>query len=159
MTIAVWGAIYIRLVDHHGLSRKKNARGLTAVGIFLLFGMTMAALAGTTLLWRGSPLDRIWVLNPRAYAQLAPLGWPVGAMFVSLAFALGAAARGWFMRRRWGWQLTVAVIATQVLGDLVNLLRGDFVRGAVGFVIASALLTYLLRADVKREFPPEASRL
>jgi hypothetical protein len=42
----------------------------------------------------------------------------------------------------------VAVIATQVLGDLVNFFRGDYWRGGVGFSIASALLFYLLRPAV-----------
>ena len=51
----------------------------------------------------------------------------------------------WFKRRVWGWRLAVAIIATQVLGDLVNAFRGDLFRGGVGFVIAGLLLVYLLR--------------
>ncbi|MBZ5680938.1 MAG: hypothetical protein LAO24_12615 [Acidobacteriia bacterium] len=44
------------------------------------------------------------------------------------------------------------IIATQVLGDLVNLVRGDFLRGGVGFFIAGALLLYLLSARVRAVF-------
>ncbi|HVI80337.1 MAG TPA: hypothetical protein VM715_19715, partial [Candidatus Acidoferrum sp.] len=62
-----------------------------AVGVFLLFGMSMASLAGLTLAWRGTFLDRIWALNPTAYTQLAPLGRLVGAAFLLLAVALGVA--------------------------------------------------------------------
>jgi hypothetical protein len=51
-----------------------------------------------------------------------------------------------------GWLLAVAIIATQVVGNLVNVLRGDFVRGGIGFVIAGALLFYLLRPDVRSAF-------
>ena len=148
-------------MDHQtagGKHRIKPARGFTAVGVFLLFGMSMASLAGITLVWRGTFLDRIWALNPTAYAQLAPLGRLVGAAFLLLAVALGAAAVGWFLRRLWGWRLAVAIIAIQVIGGLINLLRGDFVRGPIGIVIAGALLIYLLRPQVKGTFLPDQSR-
>jgi hypothetical protein len=49
-----------------------KAPGFTAIGIFLFFGAIMASLAATTLLWRGTVLDRVWALNPMAYKQLAP---------------------------------------------------------------------------------------
>ena len=132
-------------------------RGLTAVGIFLCFGATMASLAGTTLIWRGTPLDRIWRLNAEAYRELEPLGRIVGIVFLALAVALATAAAGWFRRRLWGWRLAVGIIATQILGDLANLLRGDFVRGGVGCVIASVLLFCLLRPQVRVVFTGKGS--
>jgi hypothetical protein len=46
----------------------------------------------------------------------------------------------------------VGIIATQVLGDLVNFLMGDFVRGGTGIAIAGALLLYLLRPKVRAAF-------
>jgi hypothetical protein len=52
--------------------------GFTAMGVFLFFGAVMAGLAATTLLWRGTALDRVWNLNPTAYKQLAPLGVRLG---------------------------------------------------------------------------------
>jgi hypothetical protein len=48
--------------------------------------------------------------------------------------------------------LAVAVIATQVLGDLVNFFRGDLLRGGVGLSVATALLLYLLRPTVRALF-------
>jgi hypothetical protein len=68
--------------------------GFAAIGIFLFFGAVMASLAATTLLWRGTPLDHIWVLNPIAYKQLAPLGSPVGLLFLLLGAALITAGIG-----------------------------------------------------------------
>jgi hypothetical protein len=47
----------------------------------------------------------------------------------------------------------VVIIATQVLGDLVSIFMGHFVRGAVGVAIASAMLLYLLRPVVRGVFP------
>ena len=125
---------------------------MTAMGIFLLLGAVMASLAGTTLVWRGTALDNMWALNPRAYKELAPFGRAVGIPFLLLSFALAVASIGWFKYRLWGWRLAVAIIATQVLGDLVNAFMGDVVRGSIGFVIAVALLVYLLRPEVRAAF-------
>jgi hypothetical protein len=38
------------------------------------------------------------------------------------------------------------------LGDLVNAFIGDVVRGGIGFLIAGALLLYLLRPQVRSAF-------
>lgn len=47
--------------------------GFLAIGIFLFFGATMASLAATTLLWPGTALDRLWVLNRKrvSYSRLS----------------------------------------------------------------------------------------
>ena len=134
------------------IERRPPKFAFVAIGIFLFFGMAMAALAGTTLLWPGTDLDRIWLLNPKAHSQLAPLGPRIGLAFLLLALALGATAIGWFQKKRWGWRLAVCVIGIQVLGDLMNMMKGDFIRGVPGFVIAGALLAYLCRSTVKELF-------
>jgi hypothetical protein len=65
---------------------------------------------------------------------------------------LALAGTGWFKHHLWGGDWPLAVIATQVLGDLVNFFRGDYWRGRVGFSIAGALLFYLLRPAVRAVF-------
>jgi hypothetical protein len=132
--------------------RNKTPTGLDAIGMFLFFGAVMASYAATTLLWRGTPLDRLWALNPKAYEQLAPMGAKVGILFLLLSAALAAAGIGWFRRRLWGWRLAVILIATQVLGDIVNCFKGDLLRGGIGIVIAGALLLYLLRRGIRAAF-------
>lgn len=119
----------------------------------------MAFLAGATLLWPGTFLDRMWALNPRAYNQLAPLGKPVGLVFLSLAAALALAAAGWLKRRRWGWRLAVAIIGTQVLGDLVSIFYGRLVQGLAGVTIAGALLFYITRPNVRSAFADSPKRI
>jgi hypothetical protein len=131
---------------------KTKTPGFTAVGIFLFFGAVMASLAATTLLWRGTALDRVWILNPGAYKQLASVGSAVGMLFLPLAAALVTAGIGWFRHRLWGWRLSVVIIAIQVLGDVVNCVRGDWLRGTAGVIIAGALLIFLLRPKIKAEF-------
>jgi uncharacterized membrane protein YccC len=59
---------------------------------------------------------------------------------------------GWFKRRLWGWALAVVIILSQVIGDLVNVFLGQFVRGGVGVIIAGLLLFYLLRPRVRKAF-------
>jgi hypothetical protein len=130
----------------------KTPRGITAMGVFLLLGAAMTSLAGTTLTWPGTSLDRLWALNPTAHKELATLAKPAGILLLLLAAVLALAGIGWFKHRLWGWRLAAAVIATQVLGDLVNFFRGDYWRGGVGFSIAAALLFYLLRPAVRAAF-------
>lgn len=126
--------------------------GFTAMGVFLFFGAVMAGLAATTLLWQGTVLDRAWALNPTAYKQLAPLGRKVGILFLLLAVTLITAGIGWFRRHLWGWRLVVIIIATQVVGDVVNFVRGDWLRGGTGVIIAGALLLFLLQPRTRATF-------
>src|SRR5271155_2727747 len=121
----------------------RSPRGMTATGVFLLFGALMASLAGATLVWRGTALDRMWTLNPRAFRELAPYGKIVGIPFLLLGVTLAVAGVGWFKCRLWGWRLAVVVITTQVLGDLANVFKGHVVEGGIGVAIAGALLFYL----------------
>jgi len=112
----------------------------------------MSCLAGMTLVRRGTALDRVWALNPAAYRKLAPLGPTVGPLFLLLSATMVVASLGWFKHRLWGWRLTVGIISTQVAGDFVSLLHGDFWRGGTGLTIAGALLFYLLRPAVRNSF-------
>jgi hypothetical protein len=139
---------------HSNRSRQDEGKplGFSAIGIFLFFGGAMASLAATTLLLPGTALDRAWTLNPTAYKQLSPLGTKVGILFLLLAVVLVVSGIGWFQRRLWGWRLAVAIIATQVIGDIVNVVRGDLLRGGAGVIIAGALLLYLLMPRVRAAF-------
>ena len=127
-------------------------RGFTAIGVFLFFGAVMATFAATTLLRRGTPLDRLWALNPTAYNRLAPLGGIVVILFLVVGAALITAGIGWFRRRLWGWRLAVVIIWIQVAGDVVNCVRGDWLRGGTGVIIAGGLLLFLLRSKIRAAF-------
>ena len=142
-------------------SAQKNAssnRAFIAIGVFFYFAMTMALYAGITLLHPGSALDRLWTLNPDAHRQLLRFRTLAGAGFVLLAAVAAVAGIGWFRRRLWGWQIAVFGIASQIVGDCVNLIRGDFLRGGLGLAIGAGLLAYLLTGNVRRNFNPGESR-
>jgi hypothetical protein len=94
----------------------------------------------------------MWALNPRAHKELAPFGKAIGIPFLLLTVTLAVAGMGWLKRRLWEWWLAVAIIATQVLGDLVNVFLGRVVEGSMGVAIAGALLFYVLRPGVRAVF-------
>ena len=114
----------------------------------------MALYAGVTLLHPGTALDRFWSLNPVAHQDLLMLRKPAGVMFLLIAAVAATTGLGWFRRRLWGWRLAVVGICTQLLGDFVNLIRGDFLRGGAGLLIAGMLLMYLLSNEIRRNFTP-----
>ena len=132
--------------------------GIRAMGIFLIFGASMASLAGIALVWQGTALDRMWALNPRAYNELVPFGKAAGVAFILFGLILAVAAIGWFKRRLWGWRLAVAIIAVQVLGDVANVFLGRRVEGASGAIIAGALVVYLFQDPVRSAFERHGSR-
>ena len=132
--------------------------GLSAMGVFLIFAAVMATLAGVTLVWPGTVLQRMWTLNPRAYERITPFGKVAGIAFLLLGMVLSIAAIGWRRRTLWGWRLAVIVIAAQVLGDGVNICLGRFVEGGIGATVSGALLFYLLRDRVRSAFGHGRSR-
>ena len=125
---------------------------IIAIGLFLAFASCMAVLAGIMLVWPGTVLDELWSLNETAHAELRGAGTYIGPAFWLLSVTLVAGAVGWFKQQMWAFRLTIAIFCIQIAGDLVNLVRGDFVRGTAGVVIAGALLLYLLRSNIRTVF-------
>ena len=97
------------------------------MGIFLFFGVARASLAGATLIWRSSFLDRLWALNAREYYRLARFDSAVGVAFLVLGAVLVIAGRGWFLPRSRG--LTAALVAAQTLWSVASAIRGEFLGG------------------------------
>lgn len=127
-------------------------RGFLPIGMFFVFGATMAAYAALTLLRPGTFLDELWALNKQAHIQLAALGRIAAIPFTIVSIALACAAVGWFRRRRWGWVLGTSIIAVNAAGDVVNLAIGEHLKGTVGIIIAGLLLFYLTRPGVRNYF-------
>ena len=122
------------------------------MGVFLFFGATMACYAGTTLLWRGTALDRAWELNPNGYRELTSFGTWIGLPFFVLSAAMLVAGIGWFRRRLWAWKLLIAMMAAHLIGDLINVIRGAVLEGVIGLVVVSAALVWIVRSGVRNFF-------
>ena len=90
----------------------------------MFFGAVMASLAATTLLWRGTVLDHLWAIYPTAYKQFALLGGIAGFSPWD-----GASGRNY--------------LHSQILGDVVNCVRGVWPRGGTGIIVAGGLLLFL----------------
>lgn len=123
-----------------------------AIGAFFVFGAAMTLYAALTLAWPGTVLDVPWALNKGGHAGLRVLGRVAAIPFFVLCPVMVATAAGWFRRRRWGWALGVGLIAANLLGDVVNGLRGEYGKGAVGVAVAGALLVYMTRRNVREYF-------
>jgi hypothetical protein len=130
----------------------QEPRGWLAIGVFLLWGAAMATLAGVTLIFPGTFLDRAWVLNPTGHAGLSALGRWVGFLFPVLGLALALAGIGWLKRRFWGWILAVLLTGGNLLGDAIRLASGAWLQGLVGVVLAGALFFYIVSAKVRNHF-------
>ena len=126
--------------------------GFYFIGIFLFCIAFIAGVAATTLLCPGTFLDRLWALNPRAHQQIGPWRGAFGILVLLIGVSLVIAGIGWFRHRRWGWTLAVVIIGMQAVGDMVNCLRGDWLRGGTGAVIAGALLLVLFRKRIRDQF-------
>ena len=98
--------------------------GITALSIFFLFGAAMSFISSVALLFPGSFLEPMWRLNPRAREGFAGIGaWAVVLMCgVSALCAL--ASVGLWRGARWGYWLAVALLAINLLGDILNVLLG-----------------------------------
>ena len=134
------------------ISEDHRPRGFIPIGVFFVFGATMAAYAAVTLLKPGTFLDALWALNRQAHEQLVWLGRIAALPFGVLSVALGCAAVGWFRRQYWAWVLGTAIIAINLAGDLVNLAIAERLKGTVGVVIAGLLLIYMTRPGVRNYF-------
>ncbi len=112
----------------------------------------MAAYAAITMAFPGTPLDSLWALNKRGHEGLVWLGRIAAIPFVVLSVALVFAAVGWLRRRRWGWVLGVTIIGINMAGGLSQVVMGERLKGAVGVVIAGALLGYMTRSRIRKYF-------
>ncbi len=67
----------------------KRPIGFVPLGIFFLFGATMATFAAVTLAVPGTVLDQAWKLNPTRHAGLALFGKIMAVPFLFLALVAG----------------------------------------------------------------------
>jgi hypothetical protein len=133
--------------------------GLAALSAFFTFGALASGLSCVALLLPGGSIDSVWRFNPQGHVGLLRLGaWGLVLMaVVSLACAL--AARGIWIRARWGRPLALGILAVNLVGDLTNaLVRGDR-RTLIGVPISGALIAYLMSARIKAGLAsPKAER-
>lgn len=126
---------------------------ITIIASFLLAATFIAALVGTSLLFPGTLLDRIWELNRPAYAAFEALGRVAGLLLLVVGVCTAYAGRGLLKGQNGARWLAIGLFAVNGVGDVMNLLRpGERAKSAAGVLIAATFLFYLLRPRVAAYF-------
>ena len=131
---------------------KTRPIGITALSIFFLFGASMSLIASVSLLFPGSFLEPMWLLNPRAREGFTSIGvWAV-VLMCAVCVACALAAMSLWQGARWGYLLAVALLVVNLLGDVTNVVTGTEPRAVVGIPIVLAIIAYLRSRQVRRFF-------
>jgi NADH:ubiquinone oxidoreductase subunit 2 (subunit N) len=126
--------------------------GFYLTGIFLSLAALLLLVAGITLVWPGTPMDAIWLVNEKSHVELTAYALSIGILFLILSQVFVLTARGWFKQRKWGWLSTIGIFAANIAGDMVRLVSGDFAGGLMGIAIAGLIIFYLTRPRIKGLF-------
>ena len=125
-----------------------NSKRHPWLAAFFAFGATICALTIIMLIFPGTVLDSLWRLNPDAHLAFRSFGiWSIILMLI-VGISCGAAATGLAEGRLWGVRLAILILCVNIVGDLVNTLRGDY-RALIGLPIGGVMIVYLARAKTK----------
>lgn len=131
---------------------QKRPLGITALVGFFSIGTLISLTAAFSLLIPGSVLEPIWRINPQAREQFASIGGWSPVILFTVSLVCGAAARGCWRGRQWGYRLAVGLFVVNLIGDVANAtLRGEL-RGLLGIPVVIGLLWYLTRPSVRAYF-------
>ena len=120
--------------------------GFFAFGAFVS-GLTCLALALPT-----PQLNWIWLINPGVEEGLVRMGGAAIALVAGVSTAFASACVGLARRRKWGYWLSVGILVTNGISDmLAAMIRGEPLM-LVGVVVAAVMVAYLRRQRVRRLF-------
>jgi hypothetical protein len=125
---------------------------VTALSVFFLVGAVMSLTASISLFQPNIFLEPMWRLNIRAHRNLSSLGLWAVVMLSAVSVLCAAAALGLWRGSKWGYWLAVGLMATNLVGDVTNVVLGTEPRAIVGVPIATAILAYLLLSKTVRHF-------
>ena len=126
------------------MTSRSRPLGITVMSLFFIFGAVMSGLTVVMLLFPGSPLDRLWGLNPHAHERFTTMGaWAVLLMgAVGIACATGAF--GLWHLKRWSLLTAIAILIINLAGDTANAFLTHGRRTLIGLPIGAAMIVYLL---------------
>jgi hypothetical protein len=126
---------------------------VVVVGVFLLVAAAFALTVLVTLLAPGTLLDDLWAMKAGSREQFVGMG--AGGIALLLALAVVLVPTGIGLLRRWRWTrwVAVALLAANVVPDLVQGFAGK-PEIFVPIVPVAAILVYLVLPVVGRTFRP-----
>ncbi|HXN47728.1 MAG TPA: DUF2127 domain-containing protein [Bryobacteraceae bacterium] len=135
---------------------EKRPTAIPIVSAFLFAAAAAAAVAGCSLLFPGTLLDRLWELNKPGEEFFRALGRIAGVPLMILGAAMLAAGLGLLRGRNWAWWFAVVLFAIHIPLDVVaSVVTGDWLRSARGVLIPAVGLYALTRRIVRRYFAHE----
>lgn len=105
----------------------------------------MCALTIVLLLFPGTTLDALWKLNPEARVALRHIGNTSILLMLFVGAACAFAAVGLWQSSRWGVRLAIAILSTNILGDLLNYFIRHDSRALIGIPIGGLMIACLVR--------------
>src|SRR5215470_15392841 len=94
--------------------------GITLLCCFFAFGALASGITVLMLLEPGSPLDRVWRLNPQAREGLLKIGHSAIWLMLIVFAACVTTALGLWYRRRWGYRTAICILCINLVSDAVN---------------------------------------
>jgi len=99
------------------------------------------------LLFPGGPLDALWQLNPDARLAFESLGCWSFVVMVIVGTACLAAAIGLWRGALWGVRLALAIVAVNIVGDMMNVLVRHDYRALIGVPVGAVMIFLLARHE------------
>ena len=122
------------------------------LGVFFALATLILVDVSMALFFPGTAVEIVWKVYEARRTLLMPYRVWLAPGFLALAVAMASTSIGYFSRRAWGRLLAIAIFAVNGLGDVVQLLIGHILEGAIGVTAAGLLIYWLTRLRVKEAF-------
>jgi hypothetical protein len=132
---------------------ENRPQGILILAIVMFFAAFMGFIVFISTFVNGTPLDVIWTLNnsiPQDFKN-SLFGKILGVFVLMIGFTVLSAGWGLLKGLKWAWWITVIIFVLNGISDVVRVALGGF-EGIVGIIIATTILYYLTRPDVKAFF-------
>ncbi|HSE41344.1 MAG TPA: hypothetical protein VLH08_11325 [Acidobacteriota bacterium] len=129
----------------HLVNVNSRPKTITALSIFFTAGVAFSFISVLALLFPHSFLHSIWRLNPRALTAFQSIGiWAI-LLLTAVSLCCSFAAVGLWKGRIWGFRLAIALLVTNLIGDIYNFVSGVEPRAVVGIPIVFVILILVFR--------------
>jgi hypothetical protein len=115
--------------------------------VFFAFGAMMSVLTLGLLLFPGGRLDALWRLNPDARVAFESLGLWSFVVMVIVGTACLVAAIGLWRGALWGTRLALAILAVNIVGEIMNVLFRQDYRALIGVPVGVVMIFLLARHE------------